>query len=189
MASSTSDPLWWFTPLQIATTVIAGANCGASALHSPLTWPMLQEGLDIPIQYVGRQTQNLLHGSEFIFPPFNAFCTLGNLVMVGVSYYHPRGAVGGSAKADNIRLFAIAAGFHVATTVYTLAVMAPYNRRLVRLSKELNAGVDKGEEKSEAQSRTAEEFRDAQKIWKFRNYGRGAIMLASVVTSAIALAA
>jgi hypothetical protein len=31
-----NDRFWWFTPLQIATTVVAGMNCGASTLQSPL---------------------------------------------------------------------------------------------------------------------------------------------------------
>lgn len=145
---------------------------------------MLQEGVDVPIHYVGRQTENLLHGSEFLFPPFNAFCTLGNLVMTGLSYFNPQ-----SPRSEKLQLFAIATGLHVAVTVYTLSVMAPYNGKLKALSQKLNQGVAKGEEKTESQSKTAEQFREVQKIWKFRNYGRGLVMLAAVTTSAIALSA
>ncbi|TID20982.1 hypothetical protein E2P81_ATG05610 [Venturia nashicola] len=177
-----SDRFWWFTPLQIATTVVAGMNCGASALQSPLTWPMLQEGLDVPVHYVGRQTENLLRGSEFLFPPFNAFCTIGNLVMTGLTYYNPQ-----SPRSEKLPLFAIATGMHVVVTIYTLTVMAPYNTKLKIASKKLNQGVAKGEEKSASQRKATEDFRDAQKIWKVGNYGRGLIMLAAVATSAIAL--
>jgi len=102
--------------------------------------------------------------------------------MAGLSYFNPD-----SPKSEKLQLFAIAAGFHIATTVYTLSVMAPYNRKLAALSKELNQGVLKGNEKAESQGKTAAQFREAQKIWKFRNYGRGAIMLAAVTASAIAL--
>lgn len=178
-----TDPLWFFRPVQIATTVIAGANCGASSLQSPLTWPMLQY-VDVPVHYVGRQTENLLHGSEIIFPPFNAFCTLGNLILTGFAYYHPESP--GSAK---LRKLALAAGLHVATTVYTLSIMAPYNRRLVALSRQLNEGVERGEEKTESQNKTVQAFRDVQRTWKNMNYVRGAIMLAAVVMNAIALSA
>lgn len=179
---ASSGPLWWFTPLQIATTVVAGVNAGASSLQSPLTWPMLQEGVDVPVHYVGRQTENLLHGSEHIFPPLNAFCTIGNLVMTGFSYYNPS-----ADGASKLPLFATAFGLHVVTTVYTLTIMAPYNRRLVALSKELNQGVAKGAEKTDSQIKTEEAFRDAQKVWKFRNYGRGAIMIGATLVQAIAI--
>ncbi|KAE9968996.1 hypothetical protein BLS_005550 [Venturia inaequalis] len=158
-------------------------NCGASALQSPLTWPMLQEGVDVPVHYVGRQTENLLRGSEFLFPPFNAFCTLGNLVMAGFAYYNPH-----SPRAEKLRLFSIATGMHIAITVYTLTIMAPYNTKLKVASKKLNRGIAQGEEdKAPSQRQAAEEFRDAQKVWKFRNYGRGLVMLVAVTTSAIAL--
>jgi Domain of unknown function (DUF1772) len=145
---------------------------------------MLQEGVDVPIHYVGRQTENLLHNSEFLFPPFNAFCTLGNLVMTVFSYYNPQ-----SPRSEKLQLFAIAAGLHVSVTVYTLSVMAPYNSKLKVLSQKLNQGVARGEENTASQSKTAEQFRKVQKIWKFRNYGRGLVMLVAVTTSAIALSA
>lgn len=185
MASLTADPLWFFTPVQIATTVIAGMNCGASALQSPLTWPMLQY-VDVPIHYVGRQTENLLHGSELIFPPFNGFCTLGNLILTGLAYYN-RDRADASAK---LPLTALAFGLHVATTVYTLAVVAPYNQKLKVASRELNRGVEQGEGgKTETQRKSAKAFRDAQVTWKTLNYGRGAIMLAAAIANAVALKA
>lgn len=143
---------------------------------------MLQEGVDVPVHLVGRQTENLLHGSEIIFPPFNAFCTFGNLVMAGFSYCSPQ-----SPQSEKLKLFAIAAGLHVAVTVYTLSIMAPYNAKLKALSQQLNQGVAMGEEKTDSQKKTAEQFREVQKIWQFRNYGRGLVMLAAVTTSAIAL--
>lgn len=176
-----ADPLWYFTPAQIATIVFAGANCGASSLQSPLTWPMLQY-VDVPVQYVGRQTAHLLHGSEFIFPPLNAFCTLGNTILATIAY---RQSDTNQVAAGKYPILALAAGIHVAITVYTLSVMAPYNRRLTRLSAEINRGVERGEEKTEGQSKKVDEFRQAQSSWKILNYGRGAIMLASVITSAI----
>lgn len=76
---------------------------------------------------------------------------------------------------------------HVAITVYTLTIMAPYNTKLKVASKKLNQGVAKGEEKAASQRQATDDFRDAQKVWKFRNYGRGLIMLVAVTTSAIAL--
>ncbi|QDS71920.1 hypothetical protein FKW77_000531 [Venturia effusa] len=176
------DRFWWFTPLQIATTVVAGMNCGASALQSPLTWPMLQENIDVPVHYVGRQTENLLRGSEFLFPPFNAFCTIGNLAMTAFCYYNPQ-----SPRSEKLQLFAVATGMHIAVTVYTLTIMAPYNTKLKVASKKLNQGMARGEEKTESQRKATQDFRDAQKVWKFRNYGRGLVMLAAVTTSAIAL--
>lgn len=175
------DRLWWFTPFQVATTVVASANFGASALQSPLTWPMLQMP-DIPVQYVGIQTENVLHGSEFIFPPMNAFCTLGNIIMSGYAYYNPE-----SPTSAKLPLTALAAGLHIATTVYTLSVMAPYNRKLVALSKELNKGVEKGDENSETQRRTASAFRETQQTWKQLNYGRGLIMLSASLANAVAV--
>lgn len=138
--------------------------------------------VDVPVHYVGRQTENLLHGSEIIFPPFNAFCTLGNLILSGFAYYHPESP--GSAK---LRKLAIAGGLHIATTVYTLSIMAPYNKRLVALSRQLNQGVEKGEEKTEGQTRAADSFRDVQMTWKKMNYVRGAIMLAAGLANAVAL--
>ncbi|KAK4549927.1 hypothetical protein LTR36_005228 [Oleoguttula mirabilis] len=190
MASPASDPLWFFTPVQIATTVIAGMNCGASALQSPLTWPMLQY-VDVPIHYVGRQTENLLHGSEMIFPPFNGICTLANLVLSGFAYYNrDRTDTYASAK---LPLTALAFGLHVATTVYTLTIMAPYNEKLKVASRELNRGVDRvgkpGEEGTDGQKKSAEAFRDAQVRWKTLNYGRGIVMLSAAIANAMALKA
>lgn len=143
---------------------------------------MLQEGVDVPIHYVGRQTENLLYGSEFLFPPFNAFCTIGNLIMTGFSYYNPQ-----SPRSEKLKLFSIATGMHVAVTVYTLTIMAPYNTKLKVASKKLNQGLANGGENTASQRKAAEDFREAQKVWKFRNYGRGLVMLAAVTTSAIAL--
>lgn len=65
--------------------------------------------------------------------------------------------------------------------------MAPYNTKLKVASKKLNRGIAQGEDKAPSQRKAAEEFRDAQKVWKFRNYGRGLVMLVAVTTSAIAL--
>lgn len=42
-----NDRFWWFTPLQIATTVVAGMNCGASALQSPLVGSIFNRGADL----------------------------------------------------------------------------------------------------------------------------------------------
>lgn len=186
--TSTADPLWFFTPVQIATTVIAGMNCGASSLQSPLTWPMLQE-VDVPVHYVGRQTENLLHGSEFLFPPFNGVCTLGNLVLTGIAYYK-RDKLGASVAEAKLPLTALAFGLHIATTVYTLTIMAPYNQKLKVASKKLNAGIEKGEDLNTAsQKQATKEFRDAQDVWKVRNYGRGLVMLAAAIANAMALKA
>lgn len=184
MAALASDPLWFFTPVQIATTVIAGMNCGASSLQSPLTWPMLQD-VEIPVHYVGRQTENLLHGSEIIFPPFNAVCTLGNLVLTSYSYLK-RDRADAAAK---LPLTALAFGLHVATTVFTLTIMAPYNEKLKVASRKLNKGIKEGEEKREAQETATKDFRAAQVTWKQLNYGRGTIMLLAAIANALALKA
>ncbi|KAK5127599.1 hypothetical protein LTR85_006939 [Meristemomyces frigidus] len=188
MATSISDPLWFFTPVQIATTIIAGMNCGASALQSPLTWPMLQY-VNVPIHYVGRQTENLLHGSEMIFPPFNGICTLGNLVLTGFAFYNRDRA--DTYALDKLPLTALAFSLHMATTVYTLTIMAPYNEKLKVASRELNRGVEngEGEGKTEGQQKSAKAFRDAQVTWKTLNYGRGAIMLSAAIANAVALKA
>lgn len=179
-----ADPLWFFTPVQIATTIIAGMNCGASALQSPLTWPMLQN-VDVPVHYVGRQTENLLHGSEIIFPPFNAVCTLGNLVLSGYAYFN-RDRANATAK---LPLTALAFGLHVTTTVYTLAIMARYNEKLKVSSRELNRGIEKGEVDTDSQRKATTSFRDAQATWKKLNYVRGSIMLAAAIANALALKA
>ncbi|KAK3081820.1 hypothetical protein LTS18_001642 [Coniosporium uncinatum] len=175
-----SNPLWFFAPLQIATTVVAGVNAGASSLQSPLTWPMLQD-VDVPPHYTGRQTEQLLHCSEHIFPPLNAFCTLGNLVMTGFAYFHPT-----APGSDKLSLTALAAALHIGTTAYTLGIMAPYNRRLVALSKEMNRRVEKGEAETEGQKKAVKAYRDAQTSWKKLNYVRGVIMIGATAASAIA---
>lgn len=102
--------------------------------------------------------------------------------MTGYSYYNPQ-----SPRSEKLQLFAVATGLHIAITVYTLTIMAPYNTKLKVASKKLNKGVANGEEKTADQGRVAQQFREAQRVWKFRNYGRGFIMLAAVTTSAIAL--
>ncbi|KAK3675956.1 hypothetical protein LTR78_004148 [Recurvomyces mirabilis] len=183
-----SGPLWFFTPIQIVTTVIAGMNCGASSLQSPLTWPLLQD-VDVPVHYVGRQTEHLLHGSEIIFPPFNGVCTIANLVLTGIAYYKRNDDLLTSAVADaKLPWTAIAFGMHVATTVFTLTIMAPYNQKLKVASKQLNEGIANKEGKeSTSQQQAEKDFREAQKVWKVRNYGRGAIMLAAAIANAIAL--
>ncbi|KAK5111368.1 hypothetical protein LTR62_005208 [Meristemomyces frigidus] len=183
-----TGPLWFFTPIQVATTVIAGMNCGASTLQSPLTWPLLQDEA-IPAQYSGKQTEWLLHGSEIIFPPFNGVCTVANLVMAAYCYYKRNDGLATSAIASaKLPYTALAFALHVATTVYTLTIMAPYNQKLKVASRKINASVEKGEEKSSAtQQEGIREFRDAQAVWKARNYGRGAVMLAAAVANAVAL--
>lgn len=141
--------------------------------------------VDVPVHYVGRQTENLLHGSEIIFPPFNAVCTLGNLALTGFAYYN-RDRADASTK---LPLTALAFAMHVATTVYTLAIMAPYNQKLKVASQELNRGIEKNEEDTESQKKSVKAFRDAQVTWKTLNYGRGAIMLTAALANAVALKA
>lgn len=102
--------------------------------------------------------------------------------MTVLTYRNPQ-----SPRSEKLQLFAIATGMHVAVTVYTLTIMAPYNTKLKVASKKLNQGVAKGEDKAPSQRQATEDFREAQKVWKFRNYGRGLVMLAAVTTSAMAL--
>lgn len=121
--------------------------------------PMLQLP-DTPVHHVGKQTEVMLHKSEFIFPPINAGCTLSNLI-VGIVAYRARNT--SLVAAEKLPWIAGAFALSVATTAYTLGIMAPWNRTLVRLSKKLDAHV--------SDEVTEKQFRDAQASWKSLNYG------------------
>jgi len=181
-----SDITSFFTPIQIATTLGAAMNFGGSVLQSPLIMPMLRD-VDVPVHYAAAQTAYLLHNSEHFFPPLNALCSLGNLILTGVSYYY---STQGNVEAGNkFPRLAVAFGCNVATTAWALGFMVPMNKRMTALSGELEIGVGKGEGKEAGQLGKAREFRALQRRWETWNLGRATIMLASAVAGALALIA
>jgi len=138
----------------------------------------------VPSHYAGHQTAYLLHNSEKFFPPLNAFCTLGNLVMTGLTYYYSRDAVLAAHKFPRL---ALATGLSVATTAYALLIMVPLNRNQAALASRLEEAEKSGEVKSESYSRNEKELRRLQSKWISLNYGRATLMIASAVAGMSAL--
>ncbi|GAB7350185.1 hypothetical protein MBLNU459_g0847t2 [Dothideomycetes sp. NU459] len=172
-------------PVQIAATLGAAINFGGSVLQSPLIMPMVTDTIvNVPVHYTAQQTAYLLHNSEHFFPPLNALCSLANLIMTGTAYYYSKESPTLAAKLPRL---AIAAGLNIATTAWALGIMVPMNKRMGVLSTELTRGVQSGEEKEARHKLKERQFRELQKTWRFRNYGRAIIMLASAIAGATAL--
>ena len=138
----------------------------------------------VPAHYAGHQTAFLLHESEKFFPPLNALCTLGNVVMTGLTYYFSRDS---AVAAEKFPRLAIAAGLSVATTAYALLIMVPLNKKQTALAGELEKAEKNGEVKSEAYTRNATELRRLQTRWTTLNYGRASLMIGSAVAGISAL--
>lgn len=49
--------------------------------------------------------------------------------------------------------------------------MAPYNQKLKLASQEANRCAEKGDVHSERYTTAEQDFREAQAVWKVRNYG------------------
>lgn len=172
-------------PVQIAATLGAAINFGGSVLQSPLIMPMVTDTIvKVPVHYTAQQTAYLLHNSEHFFPPLNALCSLANLIMTGTAYYYSKSSPTLAAKFPRL---AIAAGLNIATTAWALGIMVPMNKKMGKLSVELTKGVESGDEKEARHKLKEREFRELQKTWRFRNYGRAIIMLASAIAGATAL--
>jgi len=145
--------------------------------------PMLQVPY-VPSHYAGHQTAYLLHNSEKFFPPLNAFCTLGNLVMTGLAYTYSGESLIAAHKFPRL---AVATGLSIATTAYALLIMVPLNKKQAALAGELEKAEKSGEVKSESYSRNERELRRLQSRWITLNYGRATIMIASAVAGMTAL--
>jgi len=171
-------------------------SSGASALQGILTMPLLTLP-DVPVHLAGKQVTYLLHASEFVFPPLNAFCTLSYIILATIAYTRSNklgndnesleSSLATSVDTDNANYaaLALAAASHVLPTVYTLTVMSPINKKMTALSKQMNEVVIK--EKSHSLVVMEEEFRRTQKMWQFWSYGRGCIMVGCAVVGMRAL--
>jgi hypothetical protein len=147
---------------------------------------------DIPVHLAGKQVTYLLHASEFVFPPLNAFYTLSYIILASVAYTRSTGSLPSilAASADpyaNYAALALAAASHVLPTVYTLTVMSPVNKKMTVLSKQMNELVAESKEKNHILVTMEEEFRKTQKTWQFWSYVRGVIMVGSAVAGIRAL--
>jgi len=151
---------------------------GASALQGILTMPLLMMP-DVPIHLEGKQVVYLLHGSEFVFPPLNAFCLLSYIILATVSYNRSHTAA--------VSPLVLAALSHLLPTVYTLTKMSPINKKMTKLAGLMADGVAQGNEKDEGQSMLEADFRKTQKKWQTWSYVRGVIMVGSAATGINAL--
>jgi len=145
--------------------------------------PMLQLPY-VPSHYAGHQTAYLLHNSEHFFPPLNALCTLGNLVMTGLSYYYSGDSITAAAKFPRL---AAATGFSLATTAYAIGIMVPLNRKQAALAGELEKAESAGEVKSESYKRNEAELRRLQTRWTKLNLGRACLMVGAALSGMSAL--
>lgn len=138
----------------------------------------------VPVHYAAHQGSYLLHNSEHFFPPLNAVCTLGNLVMTIFAYLYSRQSPIAAAKAPRL---ALATALSVATTAYALLIMVPMNRRQMALAVELEKLDMAGDTKAEVYKSNEMELRRIQVRWTKMNYGRAVIMLGAAVVGASAL--
>lgn len=137
---------------------------------------------DIPVHLAGKQVTYLLHASEFVFPPLNAFCTLSYMILTTIAYRRSNNSLASTlgASADpyaNYAALALAAASHILPTVYTLTVMSPINKKMTMLSKQMNEEIAMNKEKSHNLLAMEEEFRRTQKVWQFWSYVRGVVMV------------
>lgn len=144
---------------------------------------MLQQPY-VPAHYAGHMTSYLLHNSEHFFPPLNALCTLGNLIMTGTTYYFSGQSRLAAAKFPRL---ALATGLSLATTAWAIGIMVPMNKAQTQHATEMEKAVAAGEEKSDNYKRHERELRRLQQRWTKLNYGRAAIMLASAFVGMSAL--
>jgi len=178
-----SDVAWFFQPVQAFVIIATAFNAGGSTLQSPLVMPMLMMP-NIPTHYAAQQTAYLLHNSEYFFPPLNGVCTLANVLLTSISYYYSSESAVASAKLPRL---AIAAATNLMTTAWALGIMVPMNKKMTVLAKELERGVQLGEEKETKQKTREQELRRLQNRWRKLNYGRAAIMIASAAAGISAL--
>lgn len=134
---------------------------------------------DVPVHLEGKQVVYLLHGSEFVFPPLNAFCLLSYIILATVSY--------NQGISTSIPQLVLAAVSHLLPTVYTLSIMSPINKKMTRLAGMLADGVAQGKEKNDGQSMLEVDFRQTQKKWQMWSYVRGVIMFGSAAAGINAL--
>ena len=110
---------------------------------------------DVPALYQGKQVRWLLSASDKFFPKLNAVSTLSNLVL-GITCFLKRNE---SRVASEKWAFLLAAfGLNVATTVYTLGYMAPFNNSMRDSAKKLEADP--------SDAAAEKKFRETQVIWK-----------------------
>ncbi|KAH9835524.1 hypothetical protein Tdes44962_MAKER08516 [Teratosphaeria destructans] len=175
MASTGS--MWWVTPLECLTVIASGTMFGGSGLLSPIVSPML-ENVDVPVKYRAKQVRQFLQSAEHIFPPTNALSTVSNLALL-LAAYLKRNQLSGALLHSRRIPIAVAFGFNVLTTVYTLTVMVPKNNRLRDLSARLETNPD--------DKAVGAEFEAAQKTWTFYAGFRAALMLGATIGAVWAL--
>jgi len=134
---------------------------------------------DVPVHLEGKQVVHLLHGSEFVFPPLNAFCLLSYIILAIVSY--------NQSHSTNVSRLVFAAVSHLLPTAYTLTVMSPINRKMTRLAGLMTDGIAQGNEKDEGHLVLEVDFRQTQKKWQMWSYVRGVIMVGSAAAGINAL--
>jgi len=147
-------------------------------LQGILTMPLLMMA-DVPVHLEGKQVVHLLHGSEFVFPPLNAFCLLSYIILAIVSY--------NQSHSTNVSRLVFAAVSHLLPTAYTLTVMSPINRKMTRLAGLMTDGIAQGNEKDEGHLVLEVDFRQTQKKWQMWSYVRGVIMVGSAAAGINAL--
>lgn len=151
----------------------------------------------VPVHYSAQQTDYLLHNSEHFFPPLNAICTLGNLIVTGITFYYSRGSGSSSIAFDNTARVAsaklprqaIAFALSVATTAYALGIMVPMNRKMQAIAGEMEKAAQRGEEKSSEMQKKALDLKGLQNRWMTLNYGRALVMIGASLAGMSALLA
>jgi len=147
-------------------------------LQGILTMPLLMMA-DVPVHLEGKQVVHLLHGSEFVFPPLNAFCLFSYIILTTVS--------NNQSHSTNVPRLVLAAASHLLPSAYTLTIMSPINKKMTRLAGLMADGVAQGREKDEGQSMLEVDFRQTQKKWQMWSYVRGVIMVGSAAAGINAL--
>lgn len=120
---------------------------------------------DVPSVYAGKQTAYLLHNSEYFFPPLNGLCTVTNLGLTVFCFLQRDSS---RICAEKLPYLGTAFGLCIATTAYALGIMVPMNKRMAKLSENLNA--------NSADDKSEKELRHLQQRWQKLNYGESACL-------------